>query len=154
MSQNQQASSNFPDAGKLTGDDKYDLTDSRTDSGFISSGNLMLSQEISGEIILEDDRSTWSETPSHRQPQIDSGIIDDHDKQTGQSMHIDSGVCLTSDLSLSEKISKLNLEINDLDQPKTVQVQPPPVDRSKTTRTNSDDVPWEIYFEQDEDGDT
>lgn len=150
MSQNQQASSNFPDAGKLTGDDKYDLTDSRADSGFISSGNLMLSQEISGEIIVEDDRHTWGEAPSHRQ--VDSGIIEDKDKQTDQSMHIDSGVCLTSDLSLSEKISKLNLEINDLDHPKTV--QPPPVDCLKSTRTKSDDVPWEIYYEQDEDGDT
>lgn len=129
------------DAGKVIDDDKCDLTDSRTDSGFISSGNLILSGEISEEIIPESSRR--SDAHSH----CDSGIIEDSDRKR-ESMHIDSGLCLTGELSLSEKISKLNLEagLNDLNNPK---LQPP-----VESKTALDDIPWNIYFEQDEDGDT
>ncbi|XP_066246090.1 NF-kappa-B inhibitor cactus [Euwallacea similis] len=141
MSRIQEPSSNVPDAGKLTENEKSELTDSRADSGFISSGNLMLSQEISQEILPD-------QLPYPSSHQADSGIIEDSDKKTGSSMHIDSGVYVTNELSLSEKISKLNLELNDLNQAKVV--APSPVEPKKT----ADDVPWQIYFKQDEDGNT
>lgn len=145
MSGNQQQNrSHFPDAGKIIDDDKCDLTDSRTDSGFISSGSLMLSGEISEEIVSE---PSYHRRDAHSQS--DSGIIQDDSKISNkESMHIDSGVYLPSELSLSEKISKLNLEagLNDLNNPK---LQPP-----VESKTSLDDIPWNIYFEQDEDGDT
>ncbi|CAG9759778.1 unnamed protein product [Ceutorhynchus assimilis] len=148
MSRNQQHSSNVPDAGKLLENDKCDLTDSRADSGFISSGNLMLSGEISEEIVPE----PYHHRSDLHSAQSDSGIIEDTDKKSrDSSMHIDSGVCFSSELSLSEKISKLkldsNLGLNDLDNPKLIQ---PPED----SKQSLEDAPWGLYFEQDEDGDT
>lgn len=136
MSDNQ-SSFHFPDAGKLSSDDKCEQIDSTSDSGFISSTNLMLSGEISEEIPPRSDRN---ELGSH----TDSGIIQDKEHKTRESMHIDSGV-YTSELSLAEKISKLNLEagFNDLNR----KDQPP-------VASSDDDIPWKIYFEQDEDGDT
>ncbi|KAF7272968.1 hypothetical protein GWI33_014282 [Rhynchophorus ferrugineus] len=136
----------MPDAGKLSDDEKYEQADSVVDSGFISSGNLMLSGDVSEEIIP---KSSGRSAPRH---QADSGIIEDNEHKTrDSSMHIDSGVYLPSELSLSEKISKLNLEsgLNDLNNPKTIQ---PPV--AADSPADDDDIPWKIYFEQDEDGDT
>lgn len=146
MSGNQSENAfHFPDAGKLSDDEKHEQTDSVIDSGFISSGNLMLSGDISEEILPNKSSSTHSRNSPR--DQADSGIIDDNEhKSRGSSMHIDSGVYLPSELSLSEKISRLNLEsgLNDLNNPK---IQPP-------VASTEDDIPWKIYFEQDEDGDT
>ncbi|KAH1000095.1 hypothetical protein HUJ04_000024 [Dendroctonus ponderosae] len=118
------------DADKPSGPDECcDIAESRGDSGFISSGNLMLSQELSCEDVAA-------------RPQPDSGIIEDRAKSPQESMRLDSGVCLSSELSLSEKLSQLSLGLNDLSLPK------PPV------RTTREEVPWQLYYEQDEDGDT
>lgn len=144
MSQKQ--NSNFPD-GKLTDDDKCGLYESsRTDSGFISSGNLI----VSGEIVSEEIQPTSGNSQSRP---LDSG----NDKEKEQDyMRLDSGVCL------SESFSNLNIKpgLNDLNSPKIKQTPVEPYCKSEPQRTSSpvvkpvDDVPWKLYYEQDEDGDT
>lgn len=147
MSRNQQYSSNVPDAGKLIDDDKCDLTDSRVDSGFISSGSLLLSGEISEEAPEPHPDPFRQYRKTDLSSQCDSGIIED---TKSEPMLIDSGICLTKDeptvdKQLSSQLSSLKLQ-NDLNNPKTSQ---PPVESIRKS-----DVPWDIYFEQDEDGDT
>lgn len=107
-----------PDADKSSGADP----DSQADSGFISSGNLALSQELSCE-----------DAAAGPQP---------HAQRAKSPMRLDSGVCLSAELSLSAKLSQLNLGLNDLSSPK-----PPRTPRA-------DPSPWQLYYEQDEDGDT
>lgn len=138
----QQNTTNFPDAsGKLTDEDKCGLYESsRTDSGFISSGNLL----VSGEIVSEEIQS-----------ESDSGII--KDKQEPDYMRLDSGVCL------SESFSNLKIQqgLNDLNCPK-VKSQAPVESyvisdsKIKQAPVNKipDDIPWKIYYDQDDDGDT
>ncbi|KAJ8948208.1 hypothetical protein NQ318_010484 [Aromia moschata] len=141
MSNKQRNPANFPDApGKLTDDDKCGLYESsRTDSGFISSGNLL----VSGEIVSEEIQPV----------PLDSGIIED--KKDQDYMHLDSGVCL------SESFSNLNIKsgLNDLNSPKVKQTPVESYVRSETKIKPvpvkaSEDIPWKIYYEQDEDGDT
>lgn len=140
MSNKQQNTNIFPDApGKVTDDDKCGLYESsRTDSGFISSGNLL----VSGEIVSEE-----------IQPEpVDSGIIED--KKDQDYMRLDSGVCL------SESFSNLNIKsgLNDLNSPKIKQTPVESFLRSdpkiNKQPVGKDDIPWKIYYEQDEDGDT
>lgn len=119
MSGNQQKTSDlFPDGPqKLDGDKCEQFESSRTDSGFLSGGNLV----VSGEIVSEDEKV---------QP-------------VGPHMHLDSGV----DLGLSESFSNLSLkhpELNDLG--------------SKGHKSEKfalkERQSWEVYYQQDEDGDT
>lgn len=151
MSQKQ--NSNFPDApGKVTDDDKCGLYESsRTDSGFISSGNLL----VSGEIVSEEIQpaSGTSENTSSRP--LDSGIIEDGKEKDTDYMRLDSGVCL------SESFSNLNIKqgFNDLNCPKIKQTPVESYTRSDLQKQApvgkvSDDIPWKIYYEQDDDGDT
>lgn len=146
MSQKQ--NSNFPDApGKVTDDDKCGLYESsRTDSGFISSGNLL----VSGEIVSEEIQpASGSSRP------LDSGIIEDRKEKDPDYMRLDSGVCL------SESFSNLNIKqgFNDLNCPKIKQTPVESYTRSDLQKQApvgkaSDDIPWKIYYEQDDDGDT
>lgn len=131
MSGKQGKSSNlFPDGSqKLSEEDKCGLYESsRTDSGFLSGGNLIVSGEITSE----------------EQPQ-DSGPVEDETSPEKSYMHIDSGV------DFCETFSNLSLkhpDLNDLNSKglKEIAVAKQPV------RTEED--PWDIYFQQDEDGDT
>lgn len=119
MSGNQQKTSDlFPDGPqKLDSDKCAQYESSRTDSGFLSSGNLIVSEEI----VSEDEKVQPEE--SH--------------------MHLDSGV----DLGLSQTFSNLSLkhpELNDLGSK-----------GQKSGKIGQKECPsWEVYYQQDEDGDT
>ncbi|KAF5283729.1 hypothetical protein FQA39_LY17226 [Lamprigera yunnana] len=133
----------LPDAsGKVAGmtDEKYSLYESsRTDSGFLS-GNLVVSSEILSEEIKSEEI----------QPLTDSRVLEESG-QTNQSqsvfMRLDSGV----DLGLSESFSSLSLKypgINDLGSKLKEPISPVEVKKPE------EQPPWELYYEQDEDGDT
>lgn len=106
-------------------DDKCGLYESsRTDSGFLSGGNLVLS----GEIVPEEDAEP-------RRP----------DKPPAALMHIDSGL-----ICLSETFSGLGLknpDLNDLGAKEGKRA-------TKEEPKQQEQQPWEVYYEQDEDGDT
>lgn len=125
----------FPDgSAKLSEEDKTE-----TDSGFLSSGNLLVSGEISGE------QQTQSKT-------IDDDDADG-DKLDKSYMHIDSGV----DVCLSETFSSLSLkhpDLNDLNSKGGVKDHQRQQQHQPNTKTTAEEQPWQIYFEQDEDGDT
>lgn len=139
-------------------EDKSELYDSsRTDSGFISSE--ITSEELTDSGILEDKKKVRSPL-LHSQAITDSGIIEeeeDHniqgDQKKSTSMLLDSGVCL------SENFSKLSISqgFNDLDAPKKAQLVDSNASLSGQSRQPSievGDIPWKIYYEQNEDGDT
>lgn len=115
----------FPDGSgdyKLSEESRVETVD----SGFLSGGNILVSEEI------------------EQQPPPPPPSLRPNDPQSAH-MHIDSGV------DLSEKLSNLSLkhpELNDLNTPSA---KP-----NKTTKNEEQNnkQPWEIYFEQDEDGDT
>lgn len=135
----------FPD-----GSDDYKLNEelkTETDSGFLSGGNILVSGEINIDQEEEDEKrrqQSSSPPPTRRE-----------DNKEKAYMHIDSGV----DVCLSEKLSSLSLnhpELNDLNSNKQQQ-------KSSSIITKLDDEnrqqqqqqqPWQIYFQQDEDGDT
>lgn len=130
---------------------------SRTDSGFISSE--IISEDLSDSGIIEEKKKVGF---SSSRLGTDSGVIDEEDEDRAQedpkkptSMLLDSGVCL------SENLSKISISqgFNDLDAPK----KQPPVDSSaslsgklKPLQPTKEvvDIPWKIYYEQNEDGDT
>lgn len=122
---------------------------SRTDSGFLSGGNLLSDQNLSS-----DDLSTPVSQKSA--PELDV-----RGKGSASYMRLDSGV----DVSLNDQLSSLSLyknyDCNDL----SCDVKPNSViSDSKTNvslnikeRKQEEDhepQPWELYFQQDEDGDT
>ncbi|XP_060528864.1 NF-kappa-B inhibitor cactus [Cylas formicarius] len=112
--------------------------ESKSDSGFISSGSIIVSGEISGELQPETSHGKTTSTYA------DSGVIDDNDTKDAAHMRVDSGVYLT----LSENISNLSLKshgLNDLNNPK---------ETTAVSKEYLHDIPWKIYYEQDEDGDT
>lgn len=130
--------------------DSYDA--SRTDSGYLS-GEICSEELNSG--VIEEKKKVESNTRSF----TDSDIIneDDEDRVQGDpkkptSMYIDSGVCLTENLS---KIS-ISQGFNDLDAPlKSKFVESgSPVKEQKTPAKEIGEIPWKIYYEQNEDGDT
>lgn len=117
-------------SGGMTDEDKL-YESSRTDSGFLSGGNLVLSGEILSEEIIHEPEPKG------------------HDKnlktpETQQSlMRLDSGV----DVGITESFSTLSLKnpgLNDLNTKTAVQ-QP---------EQHQQQLPWEEYYGQDEDGDT
>lgn len=138
-------------------EDKYELYgSSRTDSGFIS--GEIISEELTDSSILEDKKKVES-AQLRLQAVTDSGVIDKDedfiqgDSKKPTSMLLDSGVCL------SENFSKICISqgFNDLDAPKKSQL----VDSNasltgkiKQPSIEVGDVPWKIYYEQNEDGDT
>lgn len=124
-------------------DEKYKLYESsRTDSGFLSGGNLV----ISGEILSEEIKSEEIE------PLTDSGVGDDSIKTSPSlrdpSMRLDSGV----DLGLSDSFASLSLKNPNLNDLSSTKIKEPisPVQIQKP----EEQPPWELYYEQDEDGDT
>ncbi|XP_018571849.1 NF-kappa-B inhibitor cactus-like [Anoplophora glabripennis] len=150
MSQKQ--NSNFPDApGKVTDDDNCGLYESsRTDSGFISSGNLL----VSGEIVSEEIQSVSGIPENTSSRPLTLGVVEEKEKDTDY-MRLDSGVCL------SESFSNLNIKqgFNDLNCPKIKQTPVESYIKSDLQKQVpvvkvSDDIPWKIYYEQDDDGDT
>lgn len=119
MSGNQQKTSDLlPDGPQKLETDKCEQYSSfRTDSGFLSGGNLV----VSGEIASEDEKVQPEET----------------------HMHLDSGV----DVGLSETFSNLSLkhpELNDLSS----------IGQKSEKIAQKEKQPWEVYYQQDEDGDT
>ncbi|KAL3269478.1 hypothetical protein HHI36_008546 [Cryptolaemus montrouzieri] len=117
-------------------DDKL-FEPSRTDSGFISSGNLIISEEIIDE--PEDQSSDNKTRDFHRE---------DKDR-----MLVDSGV-----VCISENLSNVSLKDSDLNDLSSKKQKPVDCDSRKVSVTsvkpNPSDIPWKIYFQQDEDGDT
>lgn len=134
------------------------IEDSATDSGFISSGNLMISGEIESESDLGSDKQPMlpsSSTEIVEPVDLDSGVI--------TSMKFDSGVHLSesfSNLSVQNKESAKHL--NDLNSKCSSLVKSgkniskdSQASASPTVTTNVDQQDlWKIYYEQDEDGDT
>lgn len=122
-------------------EDKCDLyKNSRTDSGFLSSANLTSSSD---QLLSEEIRST-----------TDSGLIEEDHKEHESYMRLDSGV----DVGLSETFSSLSLNLknpglNNLNSTKlrTNEDVVTPVADQKVTEEQH---PWELYYKQDEDGDT
>lgn len=132
-------------AAKSTGlmeDDKCGLYESsRTDSGFLSSANLTVSSD---QLLSEEIRSA-----------PDSGVIeeDDVDKTEQGYMHLDSGV----DVGLSETFSELSLKsptLNNLNSTKLRTNDDISKVQSTTTASDEERPPWELYYRQDEEGDT
>lgn len=120
-------------------EEKYESR-TETDSGFLSSGNLLVSGEI----------ATTTEDQHHRPPS--SNREENKEKSDNSYMHIDSGV----DVCLSETFSSLSLknpDLNDLNSKgeiKEYQRQHQPL----ISKSAAEEQHWQIYFEQDEDGDT
>lgn len=109
---------------KLSEEDKYEGR-TETDSGFLSGGNLL----VSGEIGPEEADGTAEKAPTY--------------------MHIDSGV----DVCLSETFSGLSLkhpDLNDLNATTKGAIKETNIKQQPKT----EEQPWQLYFEQDEDGDT
>lgn len=130
---------------KLNEEDKYESR-TETDSGFLSSGNLLVSGEI-------------TTTEEQEEPSIRKGDDEkDKEKLDKSYMHIDSGV----DVCLSETFSSLSLkhpDLNDLNSKgeiKEYQRQQQQQQQQSISSKNRtiEEQPWQIYFEQDEDGDT
>lgn len=107
-------------------DDKCGLYESsRTDSGFLSGGNLIVSEEITSE-------------------EQDSGVAKQRHVEEPY-MHIDSGVDI-----LSQTFSSLNLKHPDLNDLSCKDIK----ETSTKQRVKVEEQQWEIYYGQDEDGDT
>lgn len=131
------------------------IEDSATDSGFISSGNLMISGEIdieSGPIDSDNIAGDNNAKSTEEQLDLDSGVI--------TSMKFDSGVHLSesfSNLSVQNKESAKHL--NDLNSKCSTALSSEKnickgsASPQVTTNVDQQDL-WKIYYEQDEDGDT
>lgn len=135
-------------------EDKCELYDSsRTDSGFIS--GEIYSDELTDSGVIEEKKKVGANSRAC----IDSGVIYEEDEDGVQgdqkksvSMYVDSGVCL------SENLSKISISqgFNDLDAPlksKLIDLDSP-VKEQKTPTKEVGEIPWKIYYEQNEDGDT
>lgn len=154
----------------MTDEDKC-YNSSKTDSGFISGGNLT----VSGEIIVSDEENNTTSSSSCNvnklktlQPTTTTSTStesSDNNKTYNEShMRLDSGV----ELFITEGISSLTLEknsaYNDLDSKFTSTT----TNRSRSNiKSNIDSIksidekqieqqppPWELYYEQDDDGNT
>lgn len=112
---------------KLTEEDKCGVYESsRTDSGFLSGGSLIVSGEITSE-------------------EQDSGVLAKEIHTEEPYMHIDSGVDV-----LSQTFSSLCLQHPDLNDLSCKELK----EETSKPRVTVEDQPWEIYYGQDEDGDT
>lgn len=120
-------------------DDKCGLYESsRTDSGFLSSANLTVSSD---QLLSEEIKSA-----------PDSGLIEDDVDKPQSYMHIDSGV----DVGLSETFSGLSLKSPSLNNLNSTKIRTNE-DVSQTqvqTSAEQERPPWELYYRQDEEGDT
>ncbi|CAA9999079.1 unnamed protein product, partial [Nesidiocoris tenuis] len=111
---------------------KIDPCDSRTDSGFLS-GTINSETMISGEIQPEESRQEKMSTPQPRDrpdSKIESKSKDDY-------MRLDSGVDLVSD-----QMSDLCIDEDH------------PVPSVQISLTDQEETTWQLYFQQDDEGDT
>lgn len=129
------------DAEKSSGlmeDDKCGLYESsRTDSGFLSSANLTSDQLLSEEI----------------KSATDSGLIEEDDggKVDSGYMRLDSGV----DVGLSETFSGLSLKSPSLNNLNSTKRTNDDIPHTQTNiKSEQERPPWELYYRQDEEGDT
>lgn len=127
----------------LMEDDKCGLYESsRTDSGFLSSANLTVSSD---QLVLSEE----IKSPA------DSGLIEEDDTAKPEEgyMHLDSGV----DVGLSETFSELSLKspssLNNLNSTKSRTTEEVSQVQSNVT-SDQEHPPWELYYKQDEEGDT
>lgn len=130
----------------LMEDDKCGLYESsRTDSGFLSSANLTVSSD---QLLSEEIKSP-----------ADSGLIEEDDIERPEDnnyMHLDSGV----DVGLSETFSGLSLKspssLNNLNSTKIrTNEDVSQVSQVQSNLTSDQErPPWELYYKQDEEGDT
>lgn len=132
-----QSEKNVSDAKSM--EDKCGLYESsRTDSGFLSSANLTTSSD---QLLSEEIRST-----------TDSGLIED-EKEDKSYMRLDSGV----DVCLSESFSNLSINLKNPTLNNLSSTKLRTNDNLNQTTQNiveKEPHPWELYYKQDEDGDT
>lgn len=127
-----QSENTYLSDGKGSMEDKL-YENSRTDSGFLS-GNL--TEEIKSEEIKTEEIKS------------DSEVIEDDHSTEEKFMRLDSGV----DICLSETFNSLSLDLktpglNNLSNTKTRT-------NDNDSKNNEEKHPWELYYKQDEDGDT
>lgn len=146
---NQRSNDFFPDAATnltsgMIDEDKF-YESSKTDSGFLSGGNLV----VSGEIVSEELSSS-----SHTDNSNDKLKTPETEKVL---MRLDSGV----DLIITESLSNLSLEknsayndLNSSNKPNNLTSTTSSLTVSKQFDASKEQPPWELYYEQDEDGDT
>lgn len=143
----------YPDSGKCL----YDS--GRTDSGFLSGANIVSEQGLSSDDISSSRKFT------------DSSIQEDCKENTQSLMRLDSGVdvneqfsslSLTSTNDLNATPSKSHSQdsgtttftnINVPTSP-TTKAAPANVEQPQTSRQPVAVQPWELYYQQDDDGDT
>lgn len=106
---------------------KFNSDPSKTDSGFLSGSNL-----YSEEFLSEEKESCE--------------IFPEGDSKCEESMRFESGIILTESFS---NLSLKNSGLNDLSSSKKKVCDDGDVKKKEVERP-----PWEIYYEQDEDGDT
>lgn len=129
----------FPDSAgtkhRQIDDEKTLYESSRTDSGFISSGNIL----VSGDNLQEEEFKEQN-VPPQQPPAV---------QEESYSMRLDSGV------SLTDSFSNLSLKSgwNDLGTKgaKTSFQEPT---KEEERPQSAPELPWKSYYEQDEDGDT
>lgn len=146
MSRNAKKNNNYVPESNVTEEEKKGLFEcSTSDSGFISAGNIVYTDEITSEEFKSERKS----------PTVDSGIIDVNLKTpeitSDTSMKLDSGI----DLALSQNLSNLHLDYKDINNLNSGSCQPSSsaVQESKISNIPAKQ-PWELYYEQDENGDT
>ncbi|KAK0099078.1 hypothetical protein PV326_006542 [Microctonus aethiopoides] len=135
------------------------------DSGFLSSGNILTStNELSCELDTSSNLLTTLE-----EHVVDGTLISKAENLSSEQMRADSGL----DLGLSENLSQMSLNHNTLNplgqqRKKYEKIQSEPVlepiikIENATHRMTNEfseqqpdlEVPWQLYYMQDEDGDT
>lgn len=135
------------------------------DSGFLSSGNILTStNELSCELDTSSNLLTTLE-----EHVVDGTLISKAENLSSEQMRADSGL----DLGLSENLSQMSLNHNTLNplgqqRNKYEKIQSEPVlepiikIENATHRMTNEfseqqldlEVPWQLYYMQDEDGDT
>ncbi|XP_018318116.1 NF-kappa-B inhibitor cactus isoform X4 [Mycetomoellerius zeteki] len=172
------------DDDDVVGGCKYEDEAGNVDSGFLSGGNLQFSGEISGDSGLLHSQEEWEEGEGVEQErQVTATTAASSSSATSaaiaieESMRaIDSGV----DLDLTETLSQLSLKQVSLNplaaKGKLIQAESTTPELLPVTRDNKDDVkfeqrhllqqesdeerttsneePWQLYYTQDDDGDT
>ncbi|XP_044754652.1 NF-kappa-B inhibitor cactus [Coccinella septempunctata] len=120
-----------------------------TDSGFLSSGNMIVSEEITDE--LEDVDDEEKKPKNVKKTEYKSDL---HQDKVEEAMYVDSGV-----MCLSEDLCNLSIEenpnLNDLGSKR----KPVECDRNRQSqiisdRENPTENAWISFYQQDEDGDT
>lgn len=170
----QQLSNESANKGDVSSKDSSGQQDSGiVDSGFLSSGGNLLTSELE----IEEDEPRVSDASEIQQQASSQSFGEtqrssqhlEQDSVATESMRVDSGL----DLGLSESLSQLSLKQINLNRLGRTKVQSEPtveltpvkscdLGRPDAVRQRSDpqaargysQEPWELYYMQDEDGDT